>query len=207
MTNKNVIYWYRLGIKVYKVEKNVSVLVKDIDLQNVEEELSFLKNSEVCLSLSDDVSYLFKNEIDNKEVIDSGFRNRLLTIVKADIPEDFSNFLWDYKIIETDGKKSVLVFAPIAQVQNKINELSKKLGIKFEVIEPESISLERDPDYIVGITKKNDLIGKDEDVLNITVDEKLPINYNIFWWVLIVVLSAALVGLIYFLFVLNLYKN
>ncbi len=189
MAKTKVIYWHRLGLKVYDVDKNKVDLLRNIettDLQEIQEHLSFLKDSEVNLLLSDAISYLFKNEIASEEIIDDGFRNRLLEIVKADIPEDFSNFSWDYKVVEADGKKEVLVFAPIAEVQNKINELSKNLGIKFVVIEPESVSADRDPNPIVGIVKKNDIKGNDAEVLNIVVDENTGENKNIFKVVLII---------------------
>ncbi len=182
MAKNKVIYWHRLGLKVYEVEDKKASLLRDIettDLTEIQEHLNFLKNSEVCLLLSDAMAYLFKSVLDSTEVINDGFRERLLQIVKTDIPEDFSNFSWDYKIIENEGQKSVLIFAPIADIQNKINELSKNLGIKFEVIEPESIAAERDPNPIVGIVLKNDVKGKDEEVLNIVVDGK-PEKHNNF---------------------------
>jgi hypothetical protein len=175
MVKRKVIYWHRLGIKVFEVDEgNLNLLreIESIDLVEIQEHLDFLKGSEVYLLLSDAISYLFKSEIDSSEVVDSGFRERLLKIIKADIPEDFSNFSWDYKLVENEGKKSVLIFAPIAEVQTKINEISKNLEIKFVVIEPESISAERDPNPIIGITKKSDMLGKDEEVLNIVVDEQ-----------------------------------
>ena len=211
MANKNkVIYWHRLGLKVYEVEANNAVLMRDIestDITEIQEHLNFLKDNSVYLLLSDAISYLFKTEIDNTEVINEGFKSRLLEIVKADIPEDFSNFSWDYKIVNSENKKEVLVFAPIAEIQNKINQLSQNLGIKFMVIEPESISAQRDPNPIVGIVLKNDVAGKDEEVLNIVVDEKIQGNSNKFWWIVITLLSISLIALIYFLFVLNLNKN
>ena len=203
MAKRNVIYWHRLGLKVYEVDNGNINLLRDIvsiDLIEIQEHLSFLKDSEVCLLLSDAISYLLKTEISSSEVIDEGFRGRLLDIIKADIPEDFSNFSWDYKLIENEGVKSVLVFAPIADIQNKINELSKSLGIKFVVIEPESISAERDPNPIVGIVKKKDMSGKDEEVLNIVVNEKPEKNNNLGKIILIILAVIVFLGLNYFLY-------
>ena len=210
MAKKKVIYWHRSGLRVYEVVGTSAKLLREIesvDLTEIQENLSFLKNGEVCLLLSDEISYLIKNDLGEDSVVDEGFRDRLLKVVKADIPEDFSDFFWDYKIEDSEGKKEVLIFAPIAEVQNKINELSKNLGIKFVVIEPESIALKRDPNPVVGITQKNDVKGKDENVLNIVVDEKPVGNNNKLWWGIISVLSVVLIGLIYYLFVLNLNKN
>jgi len=201
MAKSKVVYWHRLGVKVYDVEGGTTSLLRDIettDLTELTEHLSFLKDGEVCLLLSDVVAYLFKSQISSDEVIDEGFRGKLLEIVKADIPEDFSNFSWDYKLIDDGEQKSVLVFAPVAEVQTKINELAKSLGIKFVVIEPESISAGRDPNPIVGIVKKNDIGGKDEDVLNIVVEEKSERKNNFGKILLMILIMGLLSGGGYF---------
>lgn len=193
MAKNKVIYWHRLGLKVYEVGSHETNLLREIestDLTEIQEHLSFLKDSEIYLLLSDAISYLFKKELPDGEIIDDGFRSRLLEIVKSDIPEDFSDFSWDYKIVENEGKREAMIFAPTAEIQAKINELSKVLAIKFVVIEPESISAERDPNPILGIVKKNDVKGKDDEVLNIVVDENPPRNINFFK--LIIILGGVL---------------
>lgn len=204
MAKSKVIYWHRLGLKIYEVDRSEINLLRDIgttDLTEIQEHLSFLRDNDVYLLLSDSISYLFKSLLSDDEIIDDGFRGRLLNIVKSDIPEDFENFSWDYKVIENEGKREVQIFAPIAEVQLKINDLSKKLGIKFVVIEPESISAQRNPNPIVGVVLKDDISGKDEEVLNIVVNQREK-NNNSFFKILLIVLGLGLfLGINYFLYI------
>jgi hypothetical protein len=75
-----------------------------------------------------------------------------------------------------------MVFAPVKEYQMVINQVCKKLLIKIEAMEPESIAVMRDPNPILGIAKKTDISGKDEEVLNITVvptAEKRKLSMNL----------------------------
>jgi len=171
---KKIIYWHRFGLKVYNIDKNLSpVLEKEVDsieIEKIETELEYLNGQSILLLLSDSISYLYEKIIDPPLIVDNNFRDKLLEIIKQDIPEDFSEFYWDFKIKnDPSGKQKVTIFAPIKEFQEIINQISNKLAIKIDVIEPESIATTRDPSPIIGIYKKTDIKGKDEEVLNLSL--------------------------------------
>ena len=183
---KKVIYWHRFGQKVYDVPPNASpILEKEItsgEITATEEGLSYLNGQSVLLLLSDAISYLYEKIIDPPLKLDEGFRGKLQELIKADIPEDFSEFTWDYKVDnDFDGKQKVIVFAPIKEFQTVINEISKKLMIKILAMETESVAATRDPNPILGILKKPDIKGDDDEVLNLSTEpdegnKKMPIK-------------------------------
>ncbi|HWS49364.1 MAG TPA: LytR C-terminal domain-containing protein [Candidatus Methanoperedens sp.] len=171
---KKVIYWHRFGQKVYDIPTNSSpILEKEIvssEIEKTEEGLKYLSGQGVLLLLSDSISYLYEKIIDPPLKIDESFKRKLQELIKADIPEDFSEFTWDYKVDnDFDGKQKVIVFAPIKEFQVSINEVAKKLSIKIEAMETESVAATRDPNPILGILEKPDIKGKDEDSLNLSV--------------------------------------
>jgi hypothetical protein len=172
---KKVIYWHRFGQKVYDVPANASpILEKEItsgEITATEEGLSYLNGQSVLLLLSDAISYLYEKVIDPPLSVDEGFRGKLQELIKADIPEDFSEFTWDYKVDnDFDGKQKVIVFAPIKEFQTTINDISKKLMIKILAMETESVAATRDPNPILGILKKPDIKGDDDEVLNLSTE-------------------------------------
>ena len=167
-----VVYWHRFGLKVFRLNPT-PVLVKEIesaDPLEIEEQLKFIGAKKVYLLLSDTICYLFSKDLNPPLPLDTQFKSNLLKQIKSDIPEDFSEFSWDYKIDKnTPELQKVTVFAPIKEFQTSIDYVSQKLLINFIVVEPESISSTRDPNPIIGIVKKNDLGGKDEDILNLSI--------------------------------------
>jgi len=174
---KKIIYWHRFGFKVYNIDKNLSpVLEKEVDsieIEKIEAELEYLSGQNILLLLADSISYLYEKIIDPPLIIDNNFKDKLSEIIKQDIPEDFSQFYWDFKITDDpDGKQKVIIFAPIKEFQEIINQISNKLTIKVDIIEPESIATTRDPNPIIGIFKKTDIKGKDEEVLNLLLTPK-----------------------------------
>lgn len=173
MSTTKVIYLDKLGLKVYNIDSNSSALEKDIkslDIDQIKSELDYISNQSVLLLLADSVSYFYEKIIDPPLKIDNNLKNNLLEIIKTEIPEDFSNFNWDYKVEkDAEQKQKVTIFAPTKDFQLLINEISNQLNIKFEAIENESSASSRDVNPIVGITKKSDIKGKDEEVLNIPI--------------------------------------
>lgn len=172
---KKVIYWHRFGQKVYDVPQNTSpILEKEItsnQSEQIEEGLKYLNGQNVLLLLSDAISYLYEKVIDPPLELDGSFRMKLQELIKADIPEDFSEFTWDYKVDnDFDGKQKVIVFAPIKEFQTLINSISSKLLIKIVAMETESVAATRDPNPILGILKKPDIKGDDDDVLNLSTE-------------------------------------
>jgi len=171
---KKIIYWHRFGLKIYSLDKKLlPKLEKEIessDFEQIKIGLNYLYGQNILLVLADSICYLYEKIIDPPLIVDNNFRNKLLEIIKPDIPEDFSNFFWDFKIKkDSDGKQKVIIFAPIKEFQEIISHVSNELVIKFDIIEPESIATTRDPNPVIGIYKKTDIKGKDEDVLNLSL--------------------------------------
>ena len=208
---KKIIYWHQAGLKIYNLDNNLSPkLEKEIesnDGEKIEAELSYLSGQNVSLVLADSICYLYEKIIDPPIIVDNNFRNKLLEIIKQDIPEDFSHFFWDFKIEkDPNGKQKVIIFAPIRKNQEIINQISNKLTINFETIEPESIAASRDPDPIIGILKKTDIKGKDEDILNLSL---APLKENSLkpikklWPILLAIIILFLISI----FLINKFKK
>ena len=201
---KKIIYWHRFGFKVYNIDKNLSpILEKEIDsndLEKIEAELKYLSGRNILLLLADSISYLYEKVIDPPLIVDNHLKGKLLEIIKQDIPEDFSEFYWDFKIKnDPNGKQKVTIFAPIKEFQEIISQISNKLAIKIDVIEPESIATTRDPSPIIGIYKKTDIKGKDEEVLNLSLtplkenSKKITKKILIFAFIIILIFSTFLI--------------
>lgn len=202
---KNIIYWHQLGFKIYKIDKKlIPKLEKEVesnDLIKISAELNYLSGQTISIVLADSISYLYEKTIDPPLIVDNNFKSKLLEIIKQDIPEDFSQFNWDFKLKDDPNKKQkVIIFAPIKEFQKIISQISNKLNIKINVIEPESIALTRDPNPIIGIYKKIDIKGKDEEVLNLllntqTENTKKPIK-NIFLIMVVIIFLITAVFLV-----------
>jgi len=204
MNSTKVIYLDRFGLKVYDIGSNSPVLekeIKSLDIDQIKSELTYLNNQSILLLLSDSVSYFYQKIIDPPFKIDNNFKANLLETIKSEIPEDFSNFNWDYKVEkDPENKQKVIIFAPIKKFQLLITEISNQLNIKIETIEIESIASTRDPNPIIGITKKSDIKGKDEDTLNLSVipqtsPKKSPIKKII----LVIIFIAILTSILFFI--------
>ena len=199
-----VIFWQRNGLKVYKVNDSLApVIEKEIESKEAEvigEGLKYLNGQGVYVLLADPISYLYEKIIDPPLMVGSGFRDKLKELVKADIPEDFDEYNWDFKIEKTtEGKQKVMIFAPIKEFELLITEVARGVGVKIIAMESESIAASRDPNPVVGITKKNDINGKDEEVLNLTVDpviKKRKLMTDLVGIVLIVVVTLILLVMV-----------
>jgi len=208
---KRIIYWHQFGLKIYSLDKNLLPnLEKEIesnDFEKIETELNYLSGQNVSLVLADSICYLYEKIIDPPLIVDNNFRNKLLEIIKQDIPEDFSQFFWDFKIKkDPSGKQKVIIFAPIKKTQEIISQISAKLAIEFDIIEPESISASRDPNPIIGIFKKTDIKGKDEDILNLSL---IPLKENSQKSIKKIILILLAIIIIFFIavFLINKFKQ
>lgn len=198
MSTKKVIYWHRLGLKVYSVDQNLTAkLEKEItstDVEQIKTELKDFNDQSILLLLSDSISYLYEKILDPPLVVDNSLKEKLLNIIKSEIPEDFSDFIWDYKVEKTlDEKQKIIIFAPVKEFQLLINEISNSLAIKIEAIETESIAAMRDPNPVLGIIKKTDIKGKDEEVLNLSIIPKNKKKKN----------YLKIIGLIFFIILIT----
>ena len=202
MNSTKVIYLDRFGLKVYDVASKSPVLekeIKSIDIDQIKSELAYLNNQSVSLLLADSISYFYQKIIDPPIKIDNNFKNNLLETIKPEIPEDFSDFNWDYKVEKNqENKQKVIVFAPIKKFQFLITEISNQLNIKIETIEVESIASTRDPNPIIGITKKSDIKGKDEDILNLSVTPQTSPKKSPLKKIILVIIFIASLFLVFF---------
>jgi hypothetical protein len=199
---QKVIYWHRLGLEIYQVNSNASpVLEKEIkstEIEEIKSQLKYLSGQSVFLLLSNEFSYLFEKTVTPPLVVDNQFKSKLLDLIKSDIPEDFSNFNWDYQIKDnSNNQQKILIFAPIKEIQLLVQEISNILNIKFEVIEPESIAIIRDPNPIIGITKKNDIKGKDEENLNLFIIPKIKAHQFPIKRILLIIFILIILFLIF----------
>ncbi|MDD4135658.1 MAG: LytR C-terminal domain-containing protein [Candidatus Shapirobacteria bacterium] len=71
--------------------------------------------------------------------------------------------------------------------------MSSNLDINFNIIEPEAVAITRDPDPIIGIYKKNDIKGKDEEVLNLSLTPSKENSKKIIKKVLLIFFSLLIV--------------
>jgi hypothetical protein len=126
-----------------------------------------IKNSEILVLISDDLSYTLSCTIP-KTSTSSDERAAVARIIKTEIPEILENNEWDFKETKlVKDTKEVLVFAPIKKFFNELSIATTKASLTIEAIEPASIAAERHEDPIIGIALKKDIKGKDEEVLNV----------------------------------------
>lgn len=99
--------------------------------------------------------------------------------LKEQLPEVLTAGNWDYKIKSaTDLEKTVTVFVPVQELFLAITDAATKEGLEIEAVEPINISLERDPNPFLGMAKKTDLRGDDDEVLNIQPIFAAPASTN-----------------------------
>ena len=209
MSTDLVFFIYRLGIKVYRVGSNLQATelidVPTLDVEEIATKLAAYSGSTARVLISDTVSYLFHTQISLGGAPIS--RELVLSKIKNEIPENIEAVNWDYKVITSkDGLDDVLIFAPVLEYQTLITDISAKLKISFETIEPESIALTRHPDPVVGLYKKNDLRAPDDQTLNISVTPPSPTSHNSILKPIIVIVIITLVVIVNY-FIYNLYKK
>jgi hypothetical protein len=197
-----VVYWHKLGLKVYRVI-NTPELLKDInstDLVETEKQLKFLAGTPVYLLLDDSISYLLTKDISPPISDDSVFRKELLSQIKSEVPQDFEKYPWDYLIEKTTtDTQTILIIAPAKDFLIPIDTISKNLLINYIAIESKSISLLRDPDPIIGITQKNSLLAPVENTTNtVVVEAKVPPKNYLAIFILIFIFLNIIGAWVYF---------
>ena len=124
------------------------------------------KTKVVRVLLDDELAYTLIHELgENEEGID---RQAFEKEAEQEFPDAVGS-MWDYKIEESDGKKVVLIFAPVKSVMDMLSTAAIAAGMKIEDVEPVSFAVRREEDGVVSIAKKS-LKGKDEDVLSLKVE-------------------------------------
>lgn len=174
MAKKIILYFSRNTIKAAPVILGSHPAVeKTIDYEYsvgaLTEALKKIKNDlkidgPVRILLDDSLSYIVDLAIP-KNIADE--RKYLAEKIQDDIPEILENPDWDFKEVGSDkDEKRVLVFAPVKDFFVKLSWSLKEIPLQVEAIEPVSLALRRASDPIIGLAKKKDIKGKDEEVLN-----------------------------------------
>lgn len=146
-------------VKLDWTPENLSVVLKQIKDK--------LKTNQIRLLLSGDLSYVMDVTIpaDTKETEE---RQTVATSVGTEIPEILDNEDWDYKVVSQDKKqKKLIVFAPVKDKFTLISQAFASLKMEIEAVEPEDVAKTRHENPVVGLALKQDLKGKDEEVLNL----------------------------------------
>lgn len=124
-------------------------------------------SARIRLILDDDLSHTLDLDIPVAPV-GQNERELVEAKLKEQIPDVLTAGNWDYKVkSENESTKTVTVFVPVQETFIPMTEAAKKAGIEIEAVEPISISASRDPNPFIGMAKKEDLRGDDDEVLNI----------------------------------------
>lgn len=115
--------------------------------------------------LGDDLSYSLEL------MIPKGVENERIFIgmkISGKIPEVLEDKDWDFKEIgQTKDYKKIKVFAPTKSVWKDFLLAAKENNLEIEAVESISSALEGNSDPLIGMAMKDDILGKDEKVLNI----------------------------------------
>lgn len=150
---------------------------------NLPEILTKIKNTfkqnKIRVLLDDELSYFWNTEIPENIL---NIREYLASLIKENIPDDISQDSWDFKEIQMPASsktKSVTIFAPVKSYWEMIKSAIAKNGMEIIAVEPVGLAKTRNPDPIIGIALKTDVIGRDEEVLNLNINTKnaLPVTY------------------------------
>jgi len=192
---KIVFYLNSSSLKIFHVVSNTSTLFTEIKFTQPDEVFHQLKDyatQSISLIVADEISYFFEETVSPPLTVDANFKNNLLNIVKSNIPEDFTNFFWDYQIIRHDQSSQVVqIFAPVKQYQQLINRLVTELQINFSSIEPESLAKTRHSDLVIGTTLKPDLKLPDASSINIVVSPPRSTSTNFLPLIIIIITIIA----------------
>ena len=123
------------------------------------------------LLISDDLAFVIRFEVPR----DPGdIREYVLKELQKKVPDDIEEGEWDFKKIRTqeNGSTDIVAFVLVKRFAKTLAGALSKTGLKAEAIEPETISKTRDANAYIGLALKNDLEGRDEDVLNLQPETK-----------------------------------
>ena len=149
----------------------------DICLSKIVEKL---QSQKMRVLLDNSLSYTLRlsippglNETDERRLIAEKIREK--------IPEVLRDEDWDFREIQfnltgkskpIDGKeREIIVFSPVKYVTELLRKSKINLNLDIEAIEPVEIAQTRNANPIIGIALKDDMKGKDKDVLNINLSE------------------------------------
>lgn len=117
--------------------------------------------------VSDNLNYVTRLTVP-ADVPRNNIRAYILERLQEKIPDTIEEGEWDYKELGKGAQKDVIAFALVKDFAKALTRAVTKLGLDIEAIEPEAISKTRDVNAYIGIVKKEDISGRDEDVLNLS---------------------------------------
>lgn len=145
----------------------------DLIFENIQ---SIYHTKEVHILLSKEVYYLQKVSIPS-DIEKTERRKYVLEILEERIPEVLGLNDFDFKIIgEKENEVEVLAFAPISVLTTSVKDACENTGLHVIAIEPEEVARARNTNPILGIVLKEDIEGKDEDVLNLSYKGKTHVQ-------------------------------
>ncbi|MBI2464691.1 hypothetical protein HYV64_00980 [Candidatus Shapirobacteria bacterium] len=150
-----VVFFHRLGLKLFEVSENEEVAefvdITSVNPPDIIENLSEFSGREVYLLASDAICHVFHHEIPSQEGHLS--REFIFEQVKDKFPSHLQSSSWDYKTISTDTHTiEIIVFALTDEFQSLISNVISKLGLRIISLEPESIAVTRHSNPVLGIT-------------------------------------------------------
>ncbi len=161
-------------IKHFRAQYDESTVSESINLL-----LGKIKTKSVRLLLGQEFAYVVNFSIPSHI---QGSEERLYVYRKLSelIPDVLNDNEWDYRESEADHKKisiddqekKIIAFALVKNKYSNISNVLDNLPVLIDAVEPEEISLARNPNPIIGIALKNDIKGKDNNTLNIKVSKK-----------------------------------
>jgi hypothetical protein len=172
-----------------KIVKSSMVDYNFVDIRDVlvsaKKKLGFKR---VRILFADDLSYVLEMKIPDK-LKGNDEKKYIYEKILEEIPESLNDSEWDFKELtkvphddrdkgekEGDELKRIIVFAPVKNLYKRISDILISEGVVIEAVESETIATKRSSNPLIGIAKKTDLEGKDEEVLNITSHGKKTVK-------------------------------
>jgi len=163
-------------IRSYSGEWNV------ISLRGVlEDAIKTLKADKIRLLIADDLSYTLLIKVP-RDIEGKSERDLIYEKIKEEIPETLENSDWDFKESkrintgESGEYKEVLVFAPVKGLLKQIKTFLDNLNISVVAVEPQILASSRHTNPLIGLALKEDLKGRDEEVLNLDWEDSHQIK-------------------------------
>ena len=125
------------------------------------------KTKKFRILVADEFSYAVRLDVD-ENLSHEAKRDYITDQLKEKIPESLEAGEWDYKEV---GVGSALVFALVGDFYKTLSSSIENVGLMVEAIEPEVVAKTRDANPIIGLAMKEDIAGRDEEVLNITLKD------------------------------------
>ncbi len=156
VVNKKFGKTYEFGWTPQTLELTLSEVVKKYATKNFR------------VLVSDDLAYVVRVNL-TPEMVHDKLRPFILSSIQDKVPDSIDEGEWDFRLLKgkTMRSEDAISFVLVKSFAQVFFEAVKKLDLKIEAIESETLAKTRDANPYIGIALKQDIKGKDEDVLNI----------------------------------------